>query len=246
MLSVYDVPGFGIFLLKGGSLYIYRTTRGAPMKYVSLLAVSFLVLGLGCSDDDGDGSTQKKVLVSLTFNGPVYEGNWYSGYLPATDHAIWIEDENNSFVTTLQLNESIVKVGEHGAHLEHVPAWTAASGESDDSLSQRVDTANGVDIPLDYDGITAASVLFEGAPPPDTTIEATWDLTDYTGAEVAAGTYRFCAEVANIQKDSAATNPPPEYVISETCCGTVEVEDGPVTDASPTQSISSLTAEWID
>lgn len=220
------------------------------MKYAWLgLAVVGLGL-LGCSDDADEAS--KRLVVSLTYSGPVYQGDFYTGYLPATDHAMWIEDAQGNYVNTLQLSPGIAAITEHGSHLTHVPTWTATTGETDDSIVARIDTPD-VDIPPEYDAVTGASETFfnealgDTDSPTEATVTAYWDLRDYTGADVQSGTYRFCAEVANIVKDSVPGMPfPPDSVVHETCCGTVVLMDGPVTDATPTAHIDVLTADIID
>ncbi len=216
------------------------------------VAGGVVVVLFGCAEDTGQEHGSARLRVSLTFSGPIYEGTNYNGYLPATDHAIWIRDTDGRYVATLLLNESIVEVGEHGAHLNHVPTWTALSGETDSALAARMDSSIGM--PPEYDAVTGASVTFyneakgDTDKARDTTLVAEWDFTDYTGAAVEPGTYAFCAEVANIYKDSLPDGSAgPDSIIAESCCGSVVVDGGPVTDASPTTAhIGALTAEIVD
>ncbi|MBD3243800.1 MAG: hypothetical protein GF331_24625 [Chitinivibrionales bacterium] len=223
------------------------------MRYLLLVGAAGLLFLLGCTDDVEDSPEgSPRLRVSLTYSGPVYEGTFYNGFLPPTDHAIWIQDADGRYVTTLLLNESIVTVGQHGAHLSHVPTWTAVRGETDSALEARMDTVTRM--PPEYDAVTGASVTFYNEPKGDTdqvrdtTLTVEWDFTDYTGAAVAPGTYQFCAEVANIHKDSVpGVAFPPDSIIAESCCGSVIVDGGPVTDASPTTAhIQALTAEIVD
>jgi len=82
--------------------------------------------------------------------------------------------------------------------------------------------------------------LFDGSL--NSTVTAIWDFTDKDGNTVPEGTYYFCAEAANIEKDSA--NNPQGYtlsVLSETAAGTVSYPSGITVDGSPTANIVSLT-----
>lgn len=222
------------------------------MKKLLSAGVLGLVVLAGCGEDTDQENGCARLRVSLTFSGPVYEGSFYNGYLPATDHAIWIQDADGRYVTTLLLNESIVEMGTHGAHLSHVPTWTAVRGETDSALAARMDSTTRM--PPEYDAVTGASVTFYNQAKGDTdkvrdtTLVAEWDFADYTGATVEPGTYAFCAEVANIHKDSVdGVAFPPDSIMAESCCGSVVVDGGPVTDASPTTAhIGALTAKIID
>ena len=181
------------------------------------------------------GASNKILAVTLTFQGPRYQGNFYSGYLPSTDWAVWIENSNHQYIRTLQINKGVVKIGEHGAHADHLPAWLACTG---DSIN---DTPDADSIPDRFDGITAASYLFDSSNPSET-VTATWDFTDASGNTVVEDTYYFCAEVANIQKDSA--NNPVGYtfsVLSENTAGTVTYPSGATVDGTPSANILSCT-----
>lgn len=181
------------------------------------------------SDDD------KKLTVSLTFKGPRCQGNYYSGFFPSTDWAVWIANSSNEYIKTLKINVGAVKIGEHGAHANHLPEWLSCTG---DSINELPDADS---IPDRFDGITAASYLLDEHNP-DETVTATWDFTDTSGTTVPEDTYYFHAEVANIQKDSADNPAGFTYsVLSENTAGTVTYPSGAVVDGTPTTNITSCT-----
>lgn len=182
--------------------------------------------------------------IDLTFNGPVYQGSFYSGYLPRTDYGIWIEDTAGTLVKTLRLTPTVLKVDTaHGSHLTHLPAWTTSSGVAYADLEA---AASHGAIPAEYDAVTAASPVF-GPSADDTTVSVTWDLTDAEGNPVDEGTYRFCAEVANIAKDSVGDNPyPSDSIMAQSSRGTVEIGSGTVVDGERTVCILGLSAAFVE
>ena len=200
---------------------------------VVVLALFAVVCLLACGNtvDPADPAAT----ISLRFNGPAYQGNYYaSTVLVPTDNVVWIENANREFVKTLRLSKGIPGIGAGSAHLEHVPTWTTKA----DADTLVPDAA--------YDGITGASPKFS-ATLSDTTVVAQWDLTDTTGTRVADGTYYFCAEVANIAKDSASVAPGyTESINAECTCGTLVLPAGPVTPAQTTAHIQELSASLIN
>ncbi len=217
-----------------------------------LLCATCVVLLAGCGeelvDSDGPGPGDAlQLAITLRYKGPVYQGTFYNGFLPSTDHAVWIVDSQGKYVKTLQVSESAVTVGEHGSHVSHLPVWSAASGETDALLAARTDTGESA---VEYDGITSASTTFYNAakndvtPVSDTTRTFVWDLTDSTGTRVADGLYRFCAEASNIKKDSVGVDPyPPDSILHEDCCGSLSIVDSVVTPALPTTHITELSGQ---
>jgi flagellar hook assembly protein FlgD len=117
-----------------------------------------------------------------------------------------------------------------------LPIWAQNSGA--DSVVAH--TSSGV--AAGFDAVTGASPKFSSSLA-DTTIAVTWDLRDTSGVLVPDGEYRFCAEVSNIQKDSAGTS----FALStttETTCGTATVRGGAVVSAPATAHIEALSAQW--
>ena len=172
--------------------------------------------------------------ISLKFNGPEYSGNFYKGYFPLTDWVIWIEDASRAYVKTLKINSGAVIYGEHGAHTNHLPQW-------EQSWAGAITSADSGNVPAEFDGITAASIDFSWAD--DTTRTARWDFTDSAGNEVREGTYYFCAEVANIVKDSVpGAGYVPETIVAQKTCGSIYYKEGTVSAAVATENILSLTA----
>lgn len=192
------------------------------------------MLFVTCNDPSSSGD-EKQLTVSLTFKGPRYQGNFYSGFLPSSDMAIWVTNSSNHYIKTLKINVGAVKIGEHGSHTGHLPAWLTCTG---DSITESPDADS---IPERYDGITGASYQLDEHNP-DETVTATWDFTDTSGATVPEDTYYFYAEVANIQKDSSDNDAGYTYSIrSESTSGTVTYPSGATVDATPTTNITSCT-----
>ncbi len=204
---------------------------------IALLSVLVVALSssifFSCTDDDPEGPAQ--ITVSMTFKGPLFKGNYYSGFLPKTDWAIYVKDAANKYIKTLKINTGVVKIGQHGSHAKHLPVWLALTG---DSITDQPDEDS---IPPRFDGYTAASYSFNASSTGEA-VTATWDFTDVTGAKVPAGTYTFIAEAANIQKDSSTVAP--FFTLSffsETSMGTVTYPEGAVVNGTATTNILSLT-----
>jgi len=174
------------------------------------------------------GKVSRTVVVTLRFSGPRYEGSFYKGYLPATDYAVWVEDGERRYIRTLGISRSVVSVGEH-PHLDHLPKWKAKSGLTYEDLKE--ETSEGV--APSFDAVSRASVLF-GEDLADTTLTFEWDLRDLEGV------YYFCAEVANISKDTAESY----EVIHEATCGKLDTRSRTVVPAEPTEHILELKAEY--
>ena len=199
--------------------------------FITLICSMLFVTCKAPSSSDDD----KKLTVSLTFKGPRYQGNFYSGFLPSTDWAVWIANSSNQHIKTLKINEGVVKVGSEGSHPDHLPAWLACTG---DSINDIPDADS---IPDRFDGITAASYLLDDFNP-DETVTASWDFTDANGTTVPEDTYYFYAEVGNIQKDSADNADGYTYsVLHENTAGTVTYPSGATVDGTPTTNILSCT-----
>ncbi|MCI0474180.1 MAG: hypothetical protein L0Y76_11415, partial [Ignavibacteria bacterium] len=200
-------------------MILYNRTLSSRVKYVSCILLC-LILFVSCNDTATGPDGITSLTVTLTFKGPVAKGNYYTGYLPKTDWSIWIKNASSQYIKTLKINTGIVKIGTYGAHAFHLPNWLSCTG---DSIK---DTPDADSIPDRFDGITSASILIN-ASLPEETVTATWDFTDINGNTVSDGDYYFCAETANIQKDSA--NNVVGYtlaVFSETSNGSVSYPSG--------------------
>lgn len=177
------------------------------------------------------------IRIHLTLNGPIYQGTFYSGFLPRTDYAIWIEDGNRNYVKTLRITKSVVSVGEY-SHVDHLPAWMSKSDITYEKLQEETENQPGV--APSFEGVTSASPYF---PSEDTTqtFVVEWDFKDAKGNPVAPGIYYFCGETANITK-----NEPTAYTIqAENTFGSVDLKNERITPATPTTHILELTAEFI-
>jgi hypothetical protein len=206
-------------------------------KIIIVLCLSVLVFtGSGCDNDNGVEAkpTISSVIVTFRFSGPRYAGSFYSGFLPATDHAVWIEDAGGQYVKTLGISKSVVSVGDY-PHLDHLPSWMAKSGTTYEAL--QAETEEGM--APSFDAVSGASVYFLGAVT-DSTLVFEWDLKDKVGNQVSEGEFRFCAEVANITKDEATSY----QINSETTCGLMDLKEQSATSADPTEHILGLTAEY--
>jgi len=206
-------------------------------RIVIALFLSVLVLsGAGCKKENGVEikPTIASVIVKLRFSGPRYAGTFYTGFLPATDHAVWIEDAEGHFLKTLGISQSVVSVGDY-SHVEHLSTWQAKSGTTYEDL--QAETEEGV--APSFDAVSGASVYFqEGIT--DTTLVLEWDLKDSEGNRVPEGKFYFCAEVANITKDEATA-----YEINpENTWGLMDLKEGSTTPANSTQHILELSAEY--
>ncbi len=184
----------------------------------------------------------KSVTVSVRFSGPRYAGTFYSGFLPATDFAVWIESAAGAHLQTLKVTPQAVSVSTY-SHLDHLPAWQASTGLTYEDLQAQ--TSSGV--APSFDGLTQASVLFADAVA-ETSLVFTWDLGRAAGIALESGQFRFCAEVANIVKNDAAAY----QIVAEHACGALDLAAMPLGSGAPsaltvnvpqpTQHIIELTA----
>lgn len=196
--------------------------------------MAFVVGCLLAACGRGSEEVPQAVVVTLRFSGPRYEGSFYKGYLPATDYAVWVEDGERRYIRTLGISRSVVSVGKY-PHLDHLPTWKAKSGVTYEDLKE--ETSEGV--APSFDAVSRASVLF-GEDMADTTLTFEWDLRDSEGNRVPEGTYYFCAEVANISKDTAESY----EIIHEVTCGKLDTKSRTVASAEPTEHILELKAEY--
>ncbi len=177
------------------------------------------------------------IRIQLTLNGPIYQGTFYSGYLPRTDYAIWIEDQNRQYVKTLRITRSVVSVGDY-SHVDHLPTWVSKSGITYDKLLE--ETGNQPGVAPSFEGVTSASPYFPSEDSTQTFV-VEWDFTDSHGNAVSPGTYYFCAETANITKNEASS-----YTIqAETTSGSIDLKKNQIIPASPTAHIRELTGEFV-
>jgi len=140
-----------------------------------------------------------QIQINWTFNGPRYQGDYYSAILQVTnDYAVWIENESGEYIKTLEITPSAVTVdSDHGSsHLEHLSSWCEASGTTYEDLEE--ETADGV--APSFDGLTAASPYFAD----DTDIKTMtvyWDRKNQEGQTVLPGIYFCVIESANLIKE---------------------------------------------
>ncbi len=212
--------------------YINPVTTGRNSLYAVLCLTMFLSCDSPTSEDDS-----KQLHITLAYKGPVYKGNYYSpDYLPSTDWAVWIADASNRYIKTLKINIGVAKlIIDSASRANHLPAWLDCTG---DSINDSPDQGP---VPERFDGITAASFLFDQWLA-DTTVTIPWDFTDTSGTTVPEGTYYYWAEVANMEKDSASNTE--GYImnlISETATGSVQYPSGVTTSGSSTANILSFT-----
>jgi hypothetical protein len=198
-----------------------------------LSAIALSVPMAGCGGDDGvtKHPQLESVTIKLRYSGPRYSGTFYSGFLPATDLAVWIETGSGEHVQTVSVTPSVVYVGTY-SHVEHLPVWQASTGLTYADLEEETEEG----IAPSFDGLTHASVLFEDAVD-DTTFVCEWDLGEAAGIRLEGDQFRYCAEVANITKSDATA-----YIVAESACGTVDLGAGQTTSAAPTAHILELSA----
>ena len=205
-------------------------------RIVLALCLSVLVFSAsGCEKDNGVETepTLSSVIVKLRFSGPRYAGTFYTGYLPATDHAVWIEDAEGQYLKILGISKTVVSVGQY-SHVEHLPTWMAKSGISYEDLT--AETEEGM--APSFDAVSGASVYFQEGMT-DTTLVFEWNLRDGEGNRVPEGKFYFCAEAANITKNEETA-----YQINhEAACGLMDLKKGGTAQADATQHISELSAE---
>lgn len=208
-------------------------------KTLFQIGVPFLVFFLfSCEKEKSKTELNPQgIRVHLTLNGPIYQGTFYSGYLPRTDYAIWIEDGNRQYVKTLRITRSVVSVGEY-QHVDHLPTWMSKSGITYEKLLE--ETGNQPGVAPSFEGLTSASPYFPSEDSTQTFV-AEWDFTDANGNAVPSGIYYFCAETANITKNEATS-----YTIqAENTFGAVDLKKEKITPATPTTHILELTAEFM-
>lgn len=211
------------------------TSDRGPSRWLFAASAIFLALyAAGCDDDKGVESNAEvqSVTVRLRFSGPRYAGSFYSGYLPATDCAVWVQTASGEHVQTLAVTPTVVSVGDY-SHLDHLPAWQASSGVTYAELESQTDSG----VAPDFDGVTKASVLFQETAG-DTTLVTQWNLEEASAGADEGTEFRFCAEVANISKDAADSY----TIISEHTCGTLDLDGPAVTPAPTTEHILELSA----
>lgn|GEM_PF-6529194 len=158
------------------------------------------------------------IVLSLTYDGPEYKGTYYSSASkPKTDYGFWIETADGRYVKTLYVNKGLLST-KHLNMEKHLPRWYAKTGIVIQSLDAQGIKSDSVWL----DGISGASVLISAALTSNT-VKTRWDFTDSLNIPVATGNYRFCAEVANIEKNAATTEVPVPavYPFSDYSCGSI-------------------------
>jgi hypothetical protein len=200
-----------------------KMIRRVACAVICILALAVVM----CSKDKTKtGTDVKSVKIEVRLNGPVYQGTFYTGSLPATDLGIWIEDAWDSvYVKTVKMTQSIVSVSRY-SHVEHLPAWKAASGITYEQLQAATGGEQGV-APM-FDAVTQASPLFSGDSVK--TVSVTWDLTDKSGAKVQPGVYKVHVEAANITKgDDAVVTIQAEHTSTYIDLSTARAQTAPMT-----------------
>ena len=84
-----------------------------------LIVFLFLHLtGLMCTRDKSINPNQPDaLLIQILFNGPNYEGDFYEGFLPATEYAVFtLKGKQISSDWHLEIDQWISKAGYQGAH----------------------------------------------------------------------------------------------------------------------------------
>ena len=94
-------------------------------------------------------------VITAHITGPLYQGNFYKGYLPITDFVVWIEDENSRYIKTLQVSKGAVNVASSGVHAEHLPIWAKSANVKCDLKVAKDSLAY---ILPEFDGLTSASL----------------------------------------------------------------------------------------
>jgi hypothetical protein len=173
---------------------------------------------------------------SAKISGPLYEGNFYKGYLPATDVVVWIEDDRGNYIKTVIVSKGVVNVAHAGIHAEHLPVWQKVSKVHSDATVAHDSLSY---ILPGFDGLTSASLKLKS--PKDTTITVKWDFTDTFGNPVPEGIYRYYIETANIKKDSGQAL----IVLNETTAGSIVTRKRTVTASMPTKNIKAFTVNVI-
>ena len=175
-------------------------------------------------------------VITAHITGPLYQGNFYKGYLPITDFVVWIEDENSRYIKTLQVSKGAVNVASSGVHAEHLPIWAKSANVKCDLKVAKDSLAY---ILPEFDGLTSASLKVKLSK--DTIMSIKWDFTDAKGNPVPEGTYYYCIESSNIKKDSSATpGTIPVTILSESTRGKIVTRQRMTTDGVPTNNIKTL------
>jgi hypothetical protein len=219
---------------KLSSAWRARWSGVARWRSIQVLpAIALTVVMAGCG---GDGGVTKhpqleSATIKLRYSGPRYAGTFYSGDLPYTDTAVWIESGSGQYLQTLSVTPTVVSVGSY-SHVEHLPAWQTSTGLTYADLEEQTEEGPAPS----FDGLTQASVLFADAVD-DTTFVCEWDLGDAAGIDLEGDQFRFCAEVANIAKSD-----PTAHIVAESACGTLDLEARLATPAVPTAHILELSA----
>lgn len=131
-----------------------------------LLLCLMMLLTVGCSQTTPAAAQDaQNGLLTVTF-----DFQKQSGYA-SNQFAVWIENEDGSFIKTL-----------------YATRFTAKGGYRDrpDAIRHWVECSK-------LQNMTEADAL-TGATPKSGTLSYSWDMTDAKGARVPDGTYRFCVE----------------------------------------------------
>lgn len=138
--------------------------RKTCLMMIALISIALFTFGCGAKTP-APAAGEQNGQVTISFD---YIKQ--SGYA-SNQFAVWIENAEGVFVRTLYATRFTAKGG-YKNRPDALSAWVARSG-----LSKRQDT----------DAVT-------GATPKAGQLSYTWDLTDFSGARVADGTYRFFVE----------------------------------------------------
>lgn len=207
-------------------------------RFILLLLTIFTISSMMCTEEKESSpwNNISKILVSIQFNGPDYEGDFYNGSLPATDYAVWIENRDREYVRTVQITPTAVSVGENGSHVEHLPAWAAASGTTYEQLEQSTESG----VAPEFDGLTGASPRLWTNPDTLLTLSCEWDITDQNGNRVTADDYYICFESANIIKYQDGV----DVINAENTNAKINGSLKTVSPAAPTEHILSITGSF--
>jgi hypothetical protein len=212
------------------------------LKYIAVFWVYFLVIVsqtifFTCSPSNPYLPSKRIAAVfTAKISGPLYEGTFYKGYLPATDFAVWIEDEQGRFIKTIKISKGVVNVAHAGIHAEHLPTWQKSSKVYSD-LTVANDSLSYI-LP-GFDGITSASLKLKANT--DTLFSLKWDFTDSAGIPVPEGVYRYCIETSNIRKNTALE----VIVLSESTSGTITTRKRSFTVATTTRNIKQFNVSVV-
>jgi hypothetical protein len=205
--------------------------------WIPVLSV-LIALGTRCMRDRSVNSDHADdLLIHILLNGPNYEGDFYEGFLPPTEYALWVEDQEGHCLITLEITPTAVTVDSiHGSHIEHLPVWAEAAGMTYDLLAQTTESG----IPAAFDGITAASPALYQNPDTPLLIEKAWDLTK-EGLKIKNDMIYICFEAANIIK---YTSDETVTVVSEHTKSFVDLNGMQTVPAAATPHILELTVSF--